>query len=52
MVRAIVEAVEDLSFTVTKLNHIKKSSKSKLDYFAYLAFISFLDCFLGGKVIH
>jgi len=51
MVRAIVEAVEDLSFTITKLNYIKKSSKSKLDYFAYLAFISFLDCFLGGAAI-
>ena len=28
-----------------------KSSKSKVDYFALLAFISFLDCFFGGKVI-
>ena len=52
MVRAISEAVEDFSYTITKLNYIKRSSKSKLDYFAYLAFISFLDCFLGGKLIH
>jgi hypothetical protein len=51
MVRAIGEAVEDFSYTITKLNYIKKSS-SKLDYFAFLAFVSFLDCFLGGKVIH
>ena len=40
----------ELSYTITNMNHMKKNSM-KTDYFAFLAFVSFIDCFLGGAAI-
>ena len=45
------EVWSELTYTFTKFNHIKSRNRMKTDYFAFLALISFLDCFLGGAAI-